>query len=231
MNGEIKVTHGEVGIAQCQITSQGIAPGFNLGQELGINFGSAALSLSRYCKFIKGAFEDGILRKNGGNLTPPRRIFIVGKVKDTAYAWFVVGFGGNPAVVNGKFFKVGQDGERKLGTPGIAPKLIGRTDIVFDTDSRFFRFKEKFPCPTDAKAIVGGLGRAADLDRIFMDDVLVSLGIARFIGHVPSKCLEEGIDELASKLGLIIGRTTVGFDILLEPIDQLDDGLRGLSHS
>ena len=54
---------------------------------------------------------------------------------------------GDPAIVDGELLEIGQDGQRKFGRPGIAAKLIGRTEIVLQIDGWLLGFEEELPAP------------------------------------------------------------------------------------
>ncbi len=103
------------------------------------------------------------------------------------------------AVVDGEFLEIGEDGERQFGGPGIAAQLEGGAEIVLDIDGGFLGFEEELARAADAEAVVGGLGDAADLDGILVDDILVCLGVpARLFTSQPS----------ASKKGSMNSRRT-----------------------
>ena len=63
---------------------------------------------------------------------------------------------------------------------------------------------EELARAADAEAVVGRLGGAADLDGVLVDHVLVGFGVALLVVDVPAEGLEEGVDELAAELGLVV---------------------------
>ena len=122
------------------------------------------------------------------------------------------------AVVDGEFFEIGEDGERQLGAPGVAAQLVSRADILFDVDGGLLGFDEEFARPADAEGVIGGLGGAADLDGVLVDDIFVGLGVVVVVEHVPAEGLEEGVEELAAQLGFVVVwgevRVTKEFEII-----------------
>jgi len=100
------------------------------------------------------------------------------------------------AVVDRKFSKICKNGKGKFGRPGVAPKLIGRTNVFGKIHGGFFRFNKKFTGSPNTEAIIRSLGGAAHFDGILMDDVLISFSMAGGIVHILAKDFEKGIDEL-----------------------------------
>jgi hypothetical protein len=99
--------------------------------------------------------------------------------------------------------------------------LICWVDLAFDINGRFFRFEEKFPDTPYAETVIRCFSGSGNLDCILMDDVFVLFSIASLIGHIPAKGFKEGVDEFSSKLGLVVGRTSVGLDITLEAFNKV----------
>jgi len=162
------------------------------------------------------------------------------------------------AVIDGDLLEVGEDRQRELGGPGIAAQLVGGGGVGLDIDGGFLGLDEELADPADAEAVIGGLGRPADLDRVLVDDVLVGLGVALLVVDVPAEGFEERVDELAADLGLVVAaapgsaapgsaapgsaapgsaagggaRGTVGVGVLGEALDELEDRSRGgLAHA
>jgi hypothetical protein len=65
-------------------------------------------------------------------------------IEDTSDRCLVVLIGLDAAIVDGELLEVGQDGERELGRPGIATKLIGWLGVILDPYSWTFGFDEEF---------------------------------------------------------------------------------------
>jgi len=82
-----------------------------------------------------------------------------------------------------------------------------------------------------------GLGYAADLYGVFVDDVLVGLGVSGLVVDVPSKGDEQRVDKLAADLGFVISACVIIVAVSGEPLSQrqygplVPWGLRGLFHS
>ena len=100
--------------------------------------------------------------------------------------------------------------ERQFGGPGVAAELEGGAGVVFDVDRGLLGLDEELARAADAEAVVRGLGRAADLDGVLVDDVLVGLGVAGPVVDVPAEGLEERVDELAADLGLVVVAGEIG---------------------
>ena len=112
----------------------------------------------------------------------------------------------------------------ELGTEnGATAQLIGRIGVVLDVNARLLALYEEFYGFADAEGVIRCLGRSADLDRILVHKVLVRLGVARFVVHVPAEGLEEWIDEFQPDLSFVVLTGAVGISITLEPFDEIDD--------
>ena len=136
-----------------------------------------------------------------------------------------------PAVVDRELLEVGQDGERQFRRPGIAAQLKGRAEIVFQIDGGLLGFEEELARAADAKAVVGRLGVAADLDGILVDDIFVRFGVALLVVDVPAEGLEERIEELPPQLGFVVALALIGFAVLLEAVDEGGNDRRRLTHN
>lgn len=82
--------------------------------------------------------------------------------------------------------------------------MIGRVRIGFDIDRRFLRFQKELARAADAKAVVRRLGRASDFDGVFMDNILVGLGVTADIFHVPAERFEHRINKFFAELCFVI---------------------------
>src|SRR5262249_28100494 len=111
----------------------------------------------------------------------------------------------------------------QLGRPRIAAKLIRGRGVVLDVDGRLFRFEKELARAADTEGVVGGLGHAPHLDRILVNYVFVSLGVAGLVVHVPAKAFEEGIDELLADLRFVVVARAIGFRVSIETLDEFDD--------
>ena len=130
------------------------------------------------------------------------------------------GFGRVQAVVDRELFKIRQDRQREFGRPGIAAKLIGRTEIGFQIDGGLLGFEEKFARAADTETIVGSFSVSADLDSIFMDNIFVRLGVTLLIRDIPPERFKERIEKLPAQLGFVVTLAFVGFSVLFEPVDE-----------
>src|SRR5207253_10183195 len=98
--------------------------------------------------------------------------------------------------------------------PGIAANLVSGAGIIGDADGGFLGLDDELSRAADAKAVVGGLGGAADLDGVFVDDVLVGLGVAGAVVDVPAGGGEEGVDEFSAGLGVVVRLLLIGGVVL-----------------
>ena len=156
LDGVVQLALVELRVAQGDIARQQFAPAFDFRQEGIIDFGSAALAGNGFGVTVEGALQDGVARKNGGELIPFIQVLLEGQHHQAAGGGLVGAIGFGAAVEDGELFEVGQDRERQLGRPGVAAQLEGRADVVFDVDRRFLGFDEEFTRTADAKAIVRG---------------------------------------------------------------------------
>jgi hypothetical protein len=75
-----------------------------------------------------------------------------------------------------------------------------------------------------------GIGQRR-LDRVFMDDIFVRLGVALLIRDIPPERLEKRIQKLPTHLGFVVPLALVGFAVLLEAVDEGGNGRRRLTHN
>ena len=199
-------------------------------KKFGIDRGGAALAIGDGI-LVEGAFEDRVLGKNGCDLVPSGQVVPIGQVENASGAGFIRQVRASPAIVDGELFEIRQDRQREFGRPGIAAKLIGGTEFVFQIDGGFLGFEEKFPGAADAETVVRGFGIAADLDGIFVDDIFVRLGVTLLIGDIPAERLEERIEKLPAQLGFVVTLALVGLAVLLEPVDEGGNDRGRLTHN
>jgi hypothetical protein len=98
---------------------------------------------------------------------------------------------------------------------------------VNSTALGLFRFQEELARAADAEAVIGGLGSAADLDLVFVDDILVGFGIALAVVHIPAEGLEHGVDEFLAELGLVVVWRGVGVGMFSEAVNEVENIVRG----
>jgi len=203
-------------VAQGDVAGKRVAPAFDFGKKSVIHFGRAALGLAGFGIFIERAFENDILGKDGGNFVPLVGVLAPGVVSDPGFVGFIFLIRLDAAVVNGEFFKVGHDGKRQFGRPGVTSYLKGGGGRVLEVDGWFLGFDKEFALSADAKGIVGRFGDAADFDGVFVDDILVGFGMSCRIVDIPAQCFKEGIDEFAANLRFVIPVGFIGFNVAFE---------------
>ena len=219
LDGVVELARGEVGIAQGEVAGEGVAPFFDFGEKGVVHFGSASF-LSGGDVFVEGTFEDGVAGEDVGDFVPAVGVLVVFDIEGAGFGGRVGFDGFDAAIVNGEFFEVGDNGEGQLGGPGIAAELEGRVDVLFDIDGRLFGFDEEFAGAADAEAIIGGGMVGADFDGVFVDDVLVGLGVTGGVGDVPAEGVEQGIGEFSAELGFVVSAAAVGVDVAIKGFDQ-----------
>jgi hypothetical protein len=204
LDGEVEISGGEVWVSEGDVSSEHIPPAFDLLEKSGIDFGCSSLTLARFDVLIEGAFEHRILGEYGGDLIPAVDVLFVGEIHGTRLRRSVRLHRLDTTIINCQLLKIGKDAQGKFGRPGIPSELEGWADIVFEVDRGFLGFDEELAGPPYTETIVWGLGRSTHLYGVFVDYVFVSLCIAFFVIHIPSKSFEKGIDELTPELGLVI---------------------------
>ena len=127
------------------------------------------------------------------------------------------------AVVDRQLLEIGQDGERQLGGPGVAAQLVRPGEVVSHVDGGFFGLHKELARPADAEGVIRRLGGPAHLDRILVDHVLVGLGVALAVGHIPAQRLEERVQELAAQLGFVVMPGAVFGGVIGKALDEGDD--------
>ena len=167
------------------------------------------------------------LLEDGGDVVPFVEVLVKGVVHDAAVGGFVALVGAGAPVVDGEFFKVGEDAQGQFAAPGVAAQLEGGVEIIFDVDGGLFGFDEEFCLPADAESVIGGFGFALHFNGRFVHHVFVCFGVALFVVHVPAERLEEGVDEFAAGLGFVVDSGAVIVAVALELGDEFVDFLRG----
>ena len=228
-NCGVELPLGEFGIPECDVPGEEVPPGFDLPEEGLVHAGSPLLQAARFGVTVEGAFEDCLLGEDRGNLVPAGGVLPERNQQDTGRGGPVGMVRFDPAVVDGEFLEVGQDGERQPGGPCVAAELVGGGGIPGDVDGGFLRLDEEFPRTPDAEAVVRGLHCAAYPDGVLVDNVLVGLGMTCRVVYIPTQSFEERIDKFPSELGLVVGPGGVCREILLKPFDQFND-LMGSRH-
>ena len=102
-------------VAQGEVPGQRVAPAFDFLQEGIIHLRGAVLALHPLRVLVEGAFQDGVLREDGGDLVPFFDVVLVGQVHHPPGGGLVGGVGFAAAVVDREFLKIGQDRQRQLG--------------------------------------------------------------------------------------------------------------------
>jgi len=179
---------------------------------------------------VERVLQNRFAGEDAGDLVPLRLVLVVGEVQGAGGRRLVVLVRADAGVVDGELLEVGQDRERELRRPGVATELIGGVGIVLDPDRRALGLDEELARPTYAERVIRRLGCPADLDRVLVNDILVRLGVALFVVHVPTERLEERVEKLTPKLCLVVLAREVGFPVLAEPLDEPLDVPRCAGH-
>ena len=221
LHGEIQVAAGNARVPQGDVPRQHVAPRFDLDEKRRIDLGRPLLDLLRGDELFQRSAANGLRRKEVEQFVPAVEILRVIEEDDAGGSRLVVLFRPNAAIVNGELLEIGEDAHRQLGRPGVAAELIGRAGGVADIDRRLLRLDEEAAdAAACAEAVVRGLGPPADADRVFVNDLLVGLGVALAVEDVPAQGLEEGVEELAAKLRFVVGAGAVRLDLGLKTLDQ-----------
>ena len=228
--GEVEFVHGEAAVAQGDVACQAQPPALYLREEFPVNLRCAALALRGFDVLVEGALLDGLLREGVGDFVPAFGVVAPGQVEYARDGGLVVFARGYAAVIDGELLEVGQDGERQFGRPCVASQLVGGVGAALDVNAGALGFEEEFRHAADAEAVVGGLRAAGDLYGGLVDHVLVRLGLAGLVGHVPAERLEEGVDEFLADLRLLVAGGAVGVDVALEALHQFQDLLWDFCH-
>jgi hypothetical protein len=91
------------------------------------------------------------------------------------------------AVVDGEFLEIREEGQRQVGRPGVAAKLVGGRHFLLDVDRGLLGLEEEDAPAADAEAVVRRLGRAADLDGVLVDDFAEGFGVILRVVDVPAE--------------------------------------------
>jgi len=235
LHGEVQLVNRQSRVAQGDVAGQHLAPALDLLQELGVHLAGAALALGILHVAVEGTLEHRLLGKHAVDVVEAVKILVEGEVHDAPYPSLVIGFGTLAAVVDRELLKVGEDAQGQFGAPGVAPQLVGRAYVAFDRDRGLLGLQEELAHPADAEAIVGRTGRPTDLDGVLVDHVLVLLGVALHIAHVPTEDFKERVNELDAHMGFFVVAALVDVQVAGEAFYQpfdLDFGVSvGHGHS
>jgi hypothetical protein len=106
--------------------------------------------------------------------------------------------------------------------------LVGGRHFLLNENGGLLGFEEEDAPAADAEAVVGRLGRAADLDGVLVDDFAEGLGVVLRVVDVPAEGLEEGIEEVAPQQGFVVAAAAISVEVGFESLDELaDDGGSG----
>lgn len=229
LHRKFQLVDRQLRIVEREILSQRLPPGFDFLQKFPVDSCSATFAVSD-CILVEGPFEYGLLGKDRGNLVPFGKIVPVRPVVNAADARLIGRIRSHAAVVDGEFFEVAQNRKRQLGRPGIAAKLIGRGDLVFDIDGGFLGFKKKLTRTADAETVIRCFGVAADLDCVFMNNIFVRLGMPLLVSDISAKRAKERIDKFPAELCFVVALALVRISVLFESIDEIRNNGRCLPH-
>jgi hypothetical protein len=90
----------------------------------------------------------------------------------------------------------------------------------------FLALDEELADTADSEAGIRGLRRAADLQGVRVDHVLVCLGIALLVVNIPAKGLEKRVNELDPDFRLLVLRGLVRFALCVVAFKQARDVFR-----
>ncbi len=68
-------------------------------------------------------------------------------------------------------------------------------DVALDVDRGLLGLDKELAHAADPERVVGRLGEAAHLHRVLVDHVLVRLGVALLVVHVPAERREERVQD------------------------------------
>jgi len=225
LDSEVELALAERRVAQGDVAGERIAPELDLAEEGLVDLGGALLGLGRLGVAVEGALEDGFFGEHAGNLLPALLVLLARHVERTCYRGLVGVRRAHAAVVDGKLLEVGQQGKRELGRPSVAAQLIGRCRVVLQIDRWLLCLDEELALAADAERVVGGPGVEADLDGVFVDHVFVLLRVAGLVVDVPAESAKEGVDELASHLGLVVGGVEILLAVARKALDEFEYGI------
>lgn len=226
LHGLVELALCERGVAQRQVAGEGVAPALDLRQKGLVHGGSAALADGVLGVAVESAAQDGLVAEYGGDLVPTGEVLVVGEVDDARRRCAVAGGRLDAAVVDRELVEIGEDRERQLGRPGITSQLVGGAYVLGDVHGRLFGLHKELARPPDTEAIVGRLDALAHADGILVDDVFVGLGVAGAVVHVPTEGLEQRVDELVARLGLVVAAGPIGLAVAAKALHQFGDDLR-----
>jgi len=226
LDGEVDGARIEAGVAQSDIPRQFLAPALHFGQKVVVHVGGSFFGPRRFDKLVEAAFHDGLAGEDSGDVVPFVGELLVGIQAHAVDGGGVAVFGFEAAVVNGQLLEIGEHRHGHLGGPAVAPGLKSRVQAGFDVDGGLLGFNEEDGFLAHAEGIVGGFGGPVDLDGGFVDHLAVFLRVPRPVRHVPAEGLEEGVEEVAAKLGFVVFAGFVGGALVGEALDEIEDDLR-----
>jgi len=106
----IEVLGADVRISQGNVFGQNLPPTRNLLKEGSIYLSRSSLTLLVCCELVKGALKDCILGEYAGDLIPFGQEVLIGQVKYSPFGGLIGLIRFYTAIIDGEFFKVGEDG-------------------------------------------------------------------------------------------------------------------------
>ncbi|MDP2897975.1 MAG: hypothetical protein Q8Q12_15680 [bacterium] len=223
LDGKVQFSLAEVRISQGDVSGKALPPDLDFLKERGIHLRRAFLAFRGLRVPVKGTLENLFTRENRGNLVPALWVFGERDVEGAGCRSLIRSLRLDAAVVRGEFLEIGENAQGQFRGPGVPAELIGGVNGVLDADGGFLRFDEEFPRAADAEAVVGRLRRAPDFDGVFVDDVLVSLGVPTSVVNVPAEGVEEWVYELQPELRFLVPARAIVVKVAFEPLDKLSN--------
>ncbi|OPY48696.1 MAG: hypothetical protein A4E49_03445 [Methanosaeta sp. PtaU1.Bin112] len=223
LNGIVEACRIQLGIVPRNALCQILPPEGDVVQKGSVHPLVAPLLRQRLNIFVQRTIEHRLPGKEGGNLRPLLSILVVPEIEQARFGGFVILGGPRPAVVDGELLKIGENGDGKVGRPGIAPYLVGRINSRFDIYGWPLNLNEEFSLVKEAKAVVRILDLSFNIDRILLFDLSLIGPAFLLVVDIPPQRLKKGIDELRSQLSLIVLAGPVDILIPLEFFYKLDD--------
>jgi hypothetical protein len=82
------------------------------------------------------------------------------------------------AIVDNKFLEIAYDAQWEFCRPGVTAKLKCRTNFIFYVYRGLFSFEKELASTANSEAIIRSFCCFADLDGVFVNDILVSFRVS-----------------------------------------------------
>jgi len=85
-----------------------------------------------------------------------------------------------------------------------------------------FSLQGKFSGTANAETVIWCFHCTTNLYGVFVDDILVGLGVSLLIVHIPAQGFEKRVNKFPPKLGFVVLPGLISLAISVKPVDEFE---------